>query len=474
MANARNKYLAKNVVILALGNFGTKFISFFLVPLYTNILSTAEYGTVDLISTLRAILVPLLTFNVVESVVRFSMDKDADHQSIFSFGIAILGMSFILTALIMPIMTMIPTVSEFAGYLYAYTVTLAGSQMMLLCLRGQEKLKLYSLGNVIFSLSVALLNIVFLLGFKWGIQGYFCAYIISNVIAGAFAFFSGKLYRSISFSHFDWELGKRMLNFSVYLIPNSLMWWIMNSSDRMMLTMMCGAEANGIFAISYKIPTLLSSVTMVFTQAWSYSALRAENDADRIAYNNQVFSKVVAFVIMAASFLLLIIRPFLRIYVQNAYYDAWKYVPCLTIGFVFNTVSTFIGTSYHVNKDSKGVFRSAICGAVVNVILNIVLIHSIGIMGAAVATAISYIVVFAYRAIDTQKYLPLRITQKKNIIGLLLVLLMSVSNFANQPWRSLLLISSFIMTLLVFRHDLNDIWSLLVKRFKKGTNKCNC
>ena len=219
---------------------------------------------------------------------------------------------------------------------------------------------------------------------------------------------------------------------------------------------------------------MLSAVTLVFTQAWSYSALRAENDADRIAYNNQVFSKVVAFVIMAASFLLLIIRPFLRIYVQNAYYDAWKYVPCLTIGFVFNTVSTFIGTSYHVNKDSKGVFRSAICGAVVNVILNIVLIHSIGIMGAAVATAISYIVVFAYRAIDTQKYLPLRITQKKNIIGLLLVLLMYVSKFANIPWRSLLLISSFIMTLLVFRHDLNDIWSLLVKRFKKGTNKCNC
>lgn len=471
MANARNKHLAKNVVILALGSFGTKFISFFLVPLYTNALTTAEYGTVDLIYTLGAILVPLLTVNIVESVVRFSMDKDADHQGIFSFAVAILGISFILMALIMPIMTMIPTVSEFVGYLYIYTVTLAGSQMMLQCLRGQENLKMYSLGNVVFSLSVALLNILFLLGFKWGIRGYFYAYIISNVVAGSFAFIAGRLYRFVRISQVDWVLGKRMLKFSLFLIPNSLMWWIMNSSDRMMLTMMCGAEANGIFAIAYKIPTLLSSVTMVFTQAWSYTALRAENDADRIAYNNQVFSKVVAFVILAASFLLLVIRGFLQIYVQNAFYDAWKYVPCLTVGFIFNTVSTFIGTSYHVNKDSKGVFRSAICGAVVNIVLNIVLIRSIGIMGAAIATAVSYIVVFAYRAIDTQKYLPLRIIQRKNIVGVLLILLMSVCNFTNQPWRLMLLISSFTMTLLVFRRDINDIWSLLGKRCKKGINK---
>ncbi len=471
MANARNKHLAKNVVILALGNFGTKFISFFLVPLYTNALTTAEYGTVDLIYTLGAILVPLLTFNIVESVVRFSMDKDADHQSIFSFAVAILGISLVLTALIMPIMTMIPTVTDFVGYLYIYTVTLAASQMMLHCLRGQENLKMYSLGNVIFSLSVALLNILFLLGFKWGIRGYFYAYIISNVVAGVFAFIAGRLYRFVSISHVDWVLGKRMLKFSLFLIPNSLMWWIMNSSDRMMLTIMCGADANGIFAIAYKIPTLLSSVTMVFTQAWSYTALRTENDADRIAYNNQVFSKVVAFVTLAASFLLLIIRQFLQIYVQNAFYDAWRYVPCLTVGFVFNTISTFIGTSYHVNKDSKGVFCSAICGAGVNIVLNIVLIQSIGVMGAAIATAVSYIVVFAYRAIDTQKYLPLKIIQRKNIIALLLVLIMSVGNFANQPWRSMLLICSFIMILFVFWCDINDIWLLLVNQIKKGTNK---
>ena len=88
--DSRNKYLLKNTVIFTLGNFATKVISFFLIPLYTNALSTSEYGTIDLVVTISTIAVPILTLNISESVMRFNLDKDADQDTITKIGIVLL------------------------------------------------------------------------------------------------------------------------------------------------------------------------------------------------------------------------------------------------------------------------------------------------------------------------------------------------------------------------------------------------
>lgn len=80
MGNSRNSYLIKNTIIFTLGNLGSKLISFFLIPLYTNALTTAEYGVVDLVATVGTVAVPLLTLNICESVMRFALDEDANTK----------------------------------------------------------------------------------------------------------------------------------------------------------------------------------------------------------------------------------------------------------------------------------------------------------------------------------------------------------------------------------------------------------
>ena len=82
----KNKYLIKNTIILSIGNFGSKLITFFLVPLYTNILTTSEYGTIDLITMLTTVIVPLITLNISEAVMRYSMDKDLNKEKILRIG----------------------------------------------------------------------------------------------------------------------------------------------------------------------------------------------------------------------------------------------------------------------------------------------------------------------------------------------------------------------------------------------------
>ena len=403
--NQRANYLIKNTVIFTIGNLATKFISFFLVPLYTNTLSTTEYGTVDLVSTICNVLAPIMILNISESVMRFSLDREADYSQILSIGILIYFFSLILGLLIFPINSLVPLTDEYSIYIYFNTVMYAGSQLFLCYLRGKERLAAYAIGGVIQTLTLACFNIFFLLNLKLGIHGYFLSMILSSAITMFYAGVSGKVWTVIYHFSINKNLFMQMVKYSIVLIPNTFMWWIMNASDRIMITAIVGAAANGIYAISYKLPTLVSTFTGIFNQAWSYSAIKEEGSEDEVEFNNKVLNTLISFSMLVGIGLLTVAKPFLKLYVSFAYFEAWRYIPFLTIGCIYLTLGTFMATSYTVHKDSFGYLFSAMFGAVFNIALNFWIIPAIGVYGAAIATCVNYIAVFVFRAIHTKKYI---------------------------------------------------------------------
>ena len=431
-SESRGKYLAKNTAIFAIGNIASRLINFFLIPLYTNILTTAEYGVVDLINTICTVLAPILILNISEAVMRFALDRDADYKKIMSIGLTIFVGAMFVGLLILPIASLFPDVASYAGYVYFYTITLAGSQLFLCYLRGKERLVLYSVGNILQTLTIALFNILFLAVLHKGIKGYLLAYIVSNAIAMLYAFIAGDVIEVVKDYRLDIKLAKAMSKYSVVLIPNTFMWWIMNSSDRVMVTSMIGVAANGIYAVSYKLPSLVSTLTGIFNQAWSYSAIREDGAKDENEYNNKIFSQLISIVMLLSIALLTIIKPFLKLYVGINYYDAWKYTPFLIIGSAYLTLATFMATSYTVHKDSFGYLFSATFGAALNIALNFALIPVIGVYGAASATCVSYIAVFAFRMFHTRKYIKYNIHNKEFIVGSILLIISSVSLFVNN------------------------------------------
>ena len=239
-----------------------------------------------------------------------------------------------------------------------------------------------------------MLNIIFLSRFQEKVEGYLWAYIIANCLTTVYALFKGNMKDIFQGFQIQRSLVKEMFRYSLGLMPNALMWWIMNSSDRIMITAFLGASANGLFAVAYKIPTLLTTIANTFTQAWSYSAIREAESDDKDDYSNKVYEGLVAVVLLLSCGMILFIKPFFRFYVEESYFVAWRYAPLLIISFVFITLSTFVGTTYIVYKDSKGFLKGAILGAVLNIVLNLILIPQIGINGAGVATAIGYILCF--------------------------------------------------------------------------------
>ena len=322
---------------------------------------------------------------------------------------------------------------------------------------------MHSIGNIIQTFCVALFNILFLVQFDKGIKGYLLAYIIANFVTAMYAMVAGNVFNAMKHFSIDSKLFVQMVKYAIVLVPNSFMWWIMNSSDRVMVTAMVGVAANGIYAVAYKIPTLLSSVTQVFNQAWSYSAIREEGSSDEEKYNNDIYNRLVAIVCICAAGLMMVMKVFLRYYVGAEYYIAWKYTPVLIIGFVFSTLGTFAATAYTVHKDSMGYLVSGTAGAIVNIILNFALIPQMGAMGAALATAASYFIVFYYRIRDTKKYLKLYIWQKRHIFAGTILLVQAITMFINNPVGQLLLILEFCIMILIYVNDIKQLFFAVTK-----------
>ena len=467
MKESRSKYLIKNTLIFTIGNIGSKVISFFLIPLYTNVLTTSQYGITDLITTIITVAVPILTLNICESVMRFGLDRDSDYEKNIQIGTFIFIIGMLIGILIIPFCKIYNQISDYAIYIYFYVLMFAASQLYLCDLRGKELLISYSVGSILQTFCIAVFNIIFLVILKLGIKGYLLAYIVANTIVAFYAILVGKSYKSFVIRKLDIDLMKKMIKYSVVLIPNSFMWWIMNSSDRIMVTSMIGTAANGIYAVSYKIPTLRSVFTSIFNQAWGYSAIKEDGATDELDYNNKVLRLLVAFTMLIAIGLITITKPFLSLYVAKSYYEAWKYVPFLLIGSVYMTFGTFFASSYTVHKDSFGYLFSGSFGAIFNIALNFILIPIIGVFGAAVATCISYIIVFFFRMVNTRKYLKYNVYSKEFVVGSLFLVLDALALYLNGSIGVIVQFIILIIVFIIYGKSLIPIFTGLINKLKR-------
>ena len=404
MADSRSKYLFNNTLIFALGNFGTKLISFFLVPIYTYTLSVADYGTADLVTTVSFVLAPMLTLNLSDAVMRFPLDKKGNDNQILTVGVVALVFAHIVGLLMIPMARLSPDVSGFSTLMYLYCVTSATSSMLQAFLRGLERLRQFAFSNILCTAFTAGFNILFLVVFKWGVSGYLLAYVLAFVATSVYSAFASGLFRRIRYLRFDTKLFLEMFKYPIVVMPSTFMWGSINSSSRVIVTAMLGAAANGILAVAYKIPSIISVVANTFTQAWSYSAIREDASDDRDQFTSNVFDKLVLSAGLLTLFLMMVIRPVTLLYVSPDYASAWQYSSWLLLGNYLLTIGNFLGAPYTVHKDSFGYLISTAVGAILNIVLMVMLIPLMGLYGSVVAAFLGYFAVVIFRYFHTKKY----------------------------------------------------------------------
>lgn len=375
------------------------------------------------------------------------MDKENRKENILAIGMIIAIISSIISISLIPIFRLVKITSDYSILLAFYMLTYSTSLILLCYIRGIEKLLEYSIISIVQTAIIAILNIIFLVKFKMGVSGYIFSYIIAYFVTIILCLICGNVKSELKNIKIDKILLKDMLKYSILLIPNSLMWWIMNSLDRVMVTSMISVSANGIYAVSYKIPTILTTLTTIFNQAWMFSAVKEKDSEDKDEYTTKVYKSLSIGVTTVTSVILVILKPLLKIYVGADFYDAWKYVPPLLLGSSIMTLGTFLSNEYTAHKDSKGFLFSSLAGAILNLILNYLLIPKYGILGASIATCASYITVFIYRCFDTKKYIKIKYNDKDLINDWVLVFIATFVVYINKYGYVFNIIILLLMTI---------------------------
>ncbi|MFG6329087.1 MAG: oligosaccharide flippase family protein [Lachnospiraceae bacterium] len=402
------KYLIKNIGILTISNFASKIMVFLMVPLYTSILTTKEYGVYDLIISSVQLLIPVFTLNIIDAVMRFTIEDASNSDSsrkneVVSIGLEHLTMSFIIVGISLVIIFITGILHSIRGlevFVFLYYLFYTLNQFMIQLAKGLEHVMYMGIAGIIGTIAQIVGNVILLLYFELGLSGFFIANILAQALPVAYFSVRLRIWQYIktrSARNRDKILHKEMLLYCMPLIFTTLGWWVNNAADKYSVFFIIGTASTGILSISYKIPTILNVVQSIFIQAWQISAIKEYETEDVGSFYGKTFVCLNLLMSLAASVLIILSRPLASFFYANDFYVAWKYVPFLLIAGIFNSASGFLGPVLAAAKDSKSMAKSAIYGTVSNIIFNISLVYLIGLQGATIATAISSYVIYFVR-----------------------------------------------------------------------------
>lgn len=432
---SREGKLVKNTAIVALGQIGTKFISFFLLPLYTAVLSTEEYGTVDLLNTYVSLLIPIIFLQMDQAIFRFLIDhrKDNDEKTKL---ISTVFITVILHAILYLIVFSI--VGNFINNPYKYflatnVVTSMFSSMLLQTSRGLGDNVAYSLGSLVSGAGTIVLNIIFIVVFRWGAYGMLFATMLANILCMIFVFFKLKVYKYLSLMAWNRSILNSIWKYSIPLVPNALSWWIINASDRTIVSQFLGVAANGVYSASNKFSAIVITFFSIFNMTWTESASMYIKDNDSSEYFSNIINVTIK-LFTSICLLVIAIMPFSFSFfiTGSSFAEAYMQIPILLIATLFNIIVSLLGSIYVALKKSNEIAKTSIYSAIINIVINILLIRYIGLFAASISTLLAYLSMSIYRYIDVQKYVRIKIDFTYVIIILPLIILVLFTYYLNN------------------------------------------
>ena len=302
----------------------------------------------------------------------------------------------------------------------------------------------------------------------------FLANVIGPLVQSFYLTIRGQMFKKTHLTQRYETERKDMLAYSRPLIANALAWWVNNASDRYVVIFFCGLAANGVYSVASKIPSILNVFQSIFNQAWELSAVKDYDSEDKSGFFTNTYKAYNCLMTIVCSLIIVADKILARILYAKDFYVAWRYVPWLTIAILFGALSGYVGGFFSAVKDSKVFATSTVVGAVSNIILNIIFTPIMGPLGAAIATTICYVEVFAVRYIQSKKYIKLRINFIRDIISYIILVVQAIVLLAVQHRVALygILVVLFVFIVLLYIKDIKIIFKkVLCHGVKSGAGK---
>lgn len=458
--------LVSDTAIFGIGNFITKLIYFFLMPIYTLSLSAYDFGLADLLNNSLQLLIPIFTLCITDAVFRYSLDDNVKQDSVIANGLHILNYSFLIVSICAGIAYIV------SGHLYWLLLGLlyfAESVKSLFAqfTRGLGMVKVYAFNGIIAAAVLLAMTYIFLRVIPLGINGYLLAFIVADLSSIVYLLLKTNILSYIKRYDLDKALLKSMLAFSLPLIPNMLSWWLTNISSRYVIAFFSGVSDSGYYAAASKLPALINVLASVFQLSWQYASVQEYKESKRSEFYSVVFKFYTLFITISGSIILCLVQPISTFVLKGDFYSAWIYSPLLIFSAILGCFSIFFGTFYSVVKENKKVMTTTIIGAVSNLVVCCSMIYFIGVWAAVIANVISYAVIVYLRIMDCKKFIQIDLNRKSTFLGVLLLLFEAVLLSSSIKELEYLAYLCPVVAFLIYFKTLNFLLKSFHERIKK-------
>lgn len=454
----RENSLIKNTAILSLGTFVPKFITVFIIPILTARLTKFEYGSYDLILTIVALFLPITTLQISSSAFRFLIS----YKNNLKYCTKIISTILIFTVINSSIASLIFFIlyrelfSDIGILVCLYFISDILMILLQQILRGLGE-NLYFSFSIIVKAVLDLGLILLLLGNfgtkNYGLTGVLLSMCISSFSSFVFLFKFGNIKRYFNIRAFDIKILKKLLNYSWPMVPNNLSNWILRVSDKVIITMFLGLEANATYAVANKLPTIFDSLQNTFTLAWQENASIASKDNDKDKYYSYM-CRIIFKLFVGLMACLIAGTPIIwNILIKGDYNDAYYQLPILYMAMLFSSYAATLGGIYIACMKTKNVGVSTTIAAVINLLIDFILINKIGIWAASISTLVSYFILVLYRMYDIQKFQKLYFNFKEMFFGIFMLSIMAACSYQKNITFNILNIIFCFLILRIYNKE---------------------
>ena len=408
------KQLARSSVIYGLGNYGVKVVGFLLIPIYTRYLNPSDYGIMSLVSSFGQALFIFLNLGQSTALFRFYYEDDtpAGRERVIAGSLWIVflistPLTLITLAASTPIASLMLGNPALAGFVAIGTVTVACRQLLRLpfaVLRANERDTQYATWSIIRTALSAALAVALVVGAHFGVRGVLlssllaegtCCVILVPRIAGALRRgWAGPEMRA-------------QLTFGMALVPGMMAAFVLDLSDRFFLRRYSNLSEVGLYSLGYRFADIISFVVAAVQLAWSqfvFGNRRSPQAKELYSYAATYYLAGMLFLILGLSTLA---PEILRVMAAPAFERAASVVPIIALAYLCEGLC-YIAT-IGIMLQRKPIIRSAaaILAALVNLALNVLLIPSYGMLGAAWATLAAFMVQMVLQVTVALRYYPI-------------------------------------------------------------------
>jgi O-antigen/teichoic acid export membrane protein len=387
-----NQFL-KTTGVFFIGNSLTKLISFFLLPLYTSRIEPESFGYFDLSISLLNLIIPLVYFQIWDSVYRYTFDYDTVFEKyiVISNGAVLHIISMFVYSIIFFLMTNYVDIDH-KHFIYVYGLLFAMQYYYSFVTRSlQKNFLLVSTGflNTLISLS---LNVILIYFLDMGIEALYLSFIIGTSIQILFLEYKLKLLLNINIKKISIKFIKKLIFFALPLCLTTLSYWFLTGITRVIVSSNLGTYYTGLFAITNRLSSIVILTVNILQFAWfelTYSISKEKKKKHYYNYSINFIIKVVCFI---GSIFLLIIKLIFPLLIDQQYQDAIFIVPITFIGVLINSYASFASTLFLAEKNSNKLVMPAITSAFINVVALFLLTPYFGLIGATFSLALAFLV----------------------------------------------------------------------------------